>query len=49
MNGTYLFLAELLITLGLVIGLGLFELRRVNKKLREHDARAKEPPNDTAP
>lgn len=54
MDGTYLFLAEMLITLGVVIGIGLFELRRVNKKLRARDqaraqARDAPPSNDDAP
>ena len=35
MDGNYLFIGELLLTLGAAVGLGLWELRRTNRAIRE--------------
>ena len=35
MDGNYIFFGELLLTLGVVVGLGLWELRRTNRAIRE--------------
>jgi len=35
MDGEYLFLMEMLLTLGTVVGFGIFELVRLNRSMRE--------------
>lgn len=49
MDGKYLFLAELLITLGLVFGIGLWQLRQVNKKLREGESETEKAESEKDP
>ncbi len=38
MAGDYLFFAELMLTLGAVVGLGLWELARTNRAIRKRKA-----------